>query len=108
MISGINRIAVLGAGTMGPGIAFAYAKCGYQVALYTRREATQDKARQRVEQIFHVRLKNGLMTEEQAAEIRDRISYTLSLEEACSDVQLIAETIVENIEAKRALYSEID
>lgn len=108
MISGINRVAVLGAGTMGPGIAFSYAQCGYQVALYTRSEATQARAREHVEQMFRIRVKNDLLTEEQAEEIRSRISFVLSLEEACADTQLIVETITENVEAKRTLYATID
>ena len=41
----IKKIAVLGAGTMGPGIAQVYAMGGYQVTMWTRSEATREKAK---------------------------------------------------------------
>ena len=40
----IKKIAVLGAGTMGPGIAQVYAMGGYTVTMWTRSESTRDKA----------------------------------------------------------------
>ena len=43
-LADIKKIAVLGAGTMGPGIAQTYAMGGYQVTMWTRSEKTRDKA----------------------------------------------------------------
>ena len=43
-LADIQKITVLGAGTMGPGIAQTYAMGGYQVTMWTRSEKTRDKA----------------------------------------------------------------
>ena len=43
-LSDIKKIAVLGAGTMGPGIAQTYAMGGYEVTMWTRSESTREKA----------------------------------------------------------------
>ena len=44
-LSDIKKIAVLGAGTMGPGIAQTFAMGGYEVTMWTRREETREKAK---------------------------------------------------------------
>ncbi|MDR2771830.1 MAG: 3-hydroxyacyl-CoA dehydrogenase family protein, partial [Clostridiales Family XIII bacterium] len=45
-LNDIKQIAVLGAGTMGPGIAQLFAMGGYAIALWTRSEETREKAKQ--------------------------------------------------------------
>ena len=44
-LADIKKIAVLGAGTMGPGIAQTYAMGGYEVTMWTRSESTREKAK---------------------------------------------------------------
>ena len=51
----IKRITVLGAGTMGPGIAQTFAMGGYEVVMWTRSESTREKAKASLRRIHEVR-----------------------------------------------------
>lgn len=98
-----NKIAVLGAGTMGPGIVATYAAKGYRVAVYSRSQQTLDRAKTVVESNLELLCREG-MGEAQTGEV----SYTTSLAEAVKDAWYIVETIVEKPEAKIALYEQLD
>ena len=104
--SDIKKIAVLGAGTMGPGIAQVYAMGGYEVTMWTRSESTRDKAL--------ASLKTQLDTfeaEELLEEPKDivlgRISFASTVEECVAGADFIQETIVEKADAKIELYDKL-
>lgn len=101
-----NKIAVLGAGTMGPGIVATYAAKGYQVAVYSRSQGTLDRAKAVVASNLELLCREGMGDDAQAA--ARRVSYTTSVEEAVRDAWYIVETIVEKPEAKVELYKQLD
>ena len=103
-----NRIAVLGAGTMGPGIATCYAMSGSYVRLYTRSEETLDKARRVIGANLELFSQEGICTKEAAADALSRITFTTCLEDAVEDVWYIAETVVEKPAVKKDLYEKLD
>lgn len=103
-----NKVAVLGAGTMGPGIATCYAVAGSPVQLYTRSEETLRTARRVIGANLELFLQEGLLNKEEAAAALSRITFTTCLEDAVRDVWYIAETVVEKPEVKQALYTKLD
>ena len=103
-----NKIAVLGAGTMGPGIATTYALQGYSVCLYSRSQATLERANRVVKSNMELFVQEGQIDQKTADGACRRISYTDSVEEAVKDAWYIAETVVEKIPVKTELYAKLD
>ena len=106
-LSDIKKIAVLGAGTMGPGIAQTYAMGGYEVTMWTRSEATRDKALAALKTQLDTFAEEGEIAAADVEAILGRISFALTVEEAVKGADFIQETIVENREAKEALYQQL-
>ena len=105
-LADIKKIAVLGAGTMGPGIAQTYAMGGYQVTMWTRSESTREKAIASLKaQLDTFEAANQLKEDKQA--IMDRINFALTVEEAVAGADMIQETIVEKVDAKQELYAQL-
>lgn len=104
----ITKIAVLGAGTMGPGIAQVYATGGYEVVMWTRSESTREKALASLQNQFATFVEEGEISREDADAALNRISFKLTVEEAIEGCQFIQETIVEKRDAKEALYAQLD
>lgn len=103
-----NKIAVLGAGTMGPGIATTYALQGYEVALYSRSQATLERASRVVASNMDLFVQEGQIDHAAAQAACRRIRYTDSVADAVKDAWYIAETVVEKIPVKTELYAQLD
>lgn len=106
-LADIKKIAVLGAGTMGPGIAQTYAMGGYEVTMWTRSENTRNKAIASLKAQLHTFAEEGEIKAEDVDTIFNRISFKLTVEEAVEGADMIQETIVENRDAKVALYEQL-
>lgn len=106
-IDDIKKIAVLGAGTMGPGIAQTYAMGGYQVTMWTRREETKEKAKAALKSSIATFVEEGIVAPEDEQAVYDRISFAATVEETVAGADFIQETIVENRDAKAALYEQL-
>ena len=103
----INKVGVLGCGLMGSGIAQTAAAAGCEVIvrevtdeLCERGFAGMDKSLARL-------VEKGALTAEQQAEIRGRVRGTTQLEDL-ADCDIVIEAIVENVEAKRDTYNQLD
>jgi 3-hydroxybutyryl-CoA dehydrogenase len=107
-VEDIKKVAVFGAGTMGPGVAQLFAAAGYEVALYSRKAETLEKALAMVEANFATLIAHGTVTQAAADAAAARIEPTQSVEEAGKDADFVLETIAENKDAKRQLYSELE
>ena len=105
-LADIKKIAVLGAGTMGPGIAQTYAMGGYEVTMWTRSESTREKAIASLHAQLDTFEEEGLLKESKDA-IMGRISFALTVEEAVKGADFIQETIVEKRDAKEELYAQL-
>jgi 3-hydroxyacyl-CoA dehydrogenase len=103
----IKKIAVLGAGTMGPGIAQTYAMGGYQVTMWTRSESTREKAKAALRTQLETFAQEGEIKAEDVDTIYSRVNFALTVEEAVAGADFIQETIVENRDAKVALYEQL-
>ena len=106
-LSDIKKIAVLGAGTMGPGIAQTYAMGGYQVTMWTRSESTREKAIASLKSQLHTFEEEGLLSES-IDTIFNRVNFALTVEEAVAGADFIQETIVEKKDAKEELYAMME
>jgi len=104
----IKKIAVLGAGLMGSGIAQVAAQAGYDVTLMDIEARFLDKGLATIEKNLKNLVTKGKMQAADAEAVRSRIKGFLSLEEAVKDVDLVIEAVIENMDLKKALYSEME
>ncbi len=106
-LADIKKIAVLGAGTMGPGIAQTYAMGGYSVTMWTRSQSTREKAQAALLTQLNTFAQEGEIPAEAVEAIYNRVDFALTVEEAVAGADFIQETIVENRDAKIALYNQL-
>lgn len=102
----IQTIGVIGAGTMGHGIAHVSAMAGYRVLLYDTKLDLAEKGRQKIEVNLDYGVKKGKVTQSARDEALERISLT----EALSDMkgcQLIIEAVPEKMDLKQKLFSDL-
>lgn len=104
----IKRVAVLGAGTMGHGIAHAAASAGFATRLYDVVELSLDKARDSIQQIVGQGVDLGKVQASEADAILDRLEMTSALPAALDGADLIIEAVPEQIDLKIALLAEVD
>jgi len=103
----MKKICVLGAGTMGSGIAQAFAAKGYEVIVRDIKDEFVQKGLGMIEKNIKKLATKGKITEEQAEEILSRVSGTTELS-LLDDVDLIIEAAVENMEIKKQIFKELD
>lgn len=104
----MRKVAIFGAGTMGPGLAQVFATAGYDVALWSRTSATLEKAASVIAANLATFAERGIVQPEAVPGIIARISPTQSVSEAAEAADVVVETIIENREAKQALFDQID
>ncbi len=107
-MSGINRIAVIGGGYVGQGLAIQFARGGYEVSLYNRTRESSSSAMERVEFFIRLYEENGLYTNEQAREARARIHPTIDFEEAASSADYAVESVSEDLPLKQDIFERLD
>jgi 3-hydroxybutyryl-CoA dehydrogenase len=109
MVEGdIKKVFIVGAGTMGHGIAQAFAQGGYQVSLFSRSQQTLDRASALIKTSLDTLAEEGLVERSQIPAIISRITPTQSLEEGAHDTDIALETIVEDAEAKKEIFAQLD
>jgi 3-hydroxybutyryl-CoA dehydrogenase len=104
----ITRITVLGAGTMGHGIAHAAIAGGYDTRMYDVSQAAVDKGRGAVEQVVRKGVELGKTTAADAEAMLRRLTVTTSLAEAFADTGMIIEAAPEKIDLKLQLFQQIE
>ena len=102
-----EKIAVIGSGTMGNGIAHVFAQNNYKVQLIDISNEILDKALSVIEKNFQRQVKKELITQEQMNQAISNISFTTKLEDA-SNAELVIEAINENIELKKEIFQNLD
>ena len=104
----IERIAVLGAGTMGHGIAHAAMTAGYDTALYDVTDAAVAKGKAAIDAVISKSVELGKATEADAASMRARLRTTTSVADAVRDADVVIEAAPEKIDLKLALFKEVE
>ena len=103
-----KNICVVGAGQMGQQIALNAAIHGFKVNLFDSYEHAMRKAKKWVNDYLQGRIQKGKMTEEKVMEVKRNINFTKKIEEAVADADFVIEAIIEKLDAKRELFSELD
>lgn len=103
----INKVAVIGAGTMGSQIAMVCSQAGYPVTLQDVSAESLEKAKDFLNMQMEKRIKKGRFTAEEVKSAFQRISFTTSLEEL-TESDLVIEAIVEKLDVKRELFKKLD
>jgi 3-hydroxybutyryl-CoA dehydrogenase len=103
----VTRIGVIGAGTMGNGIAQVFAQSGYDVQLVDAIEPALARARSTIEKSLGKFVEKGRMKAEERDAALGRLSTGTSVE-ALADVDFVVEAIVEDVAAKRDLFGQLD
>jgi 3-hydroxyacyl-CoA dehydrogenase len=103
----VNKVGVIGAGTMGSGIAMNFANAGMQVALLEVNDEALGKGLGIIDRNYQGGVKRGKMTEDQALACRGRITGTTDYE-SLSDADLIVEAVFENLELKQDIFAKLD
>ncbi|OBX25169.1 3-hydroxybutyryl-CoA dehydrogenase [Gelidibacter algens] len=103
----INKVGIIGSGTMGSGIAQVAATSGCKVKLYDTNQAALDKAKSALEKILARLVEKGRIDSAEKNRIQTNISYSDSLKDL-SDSDLTIEAIVENLEIKKKVFSELE
>ena len=107
-IKAMKNISVIGAGTMGNGIAHVFAQQGYKVALIDISRSALDKALATIAKNLDRQLKKELISEaEKEAALANLSTYT-SIEEGVAQAQLVVEAATENKELKFKIFETID
>jgi len=103
----INKVAVLGAGTMGMGIAWAFAGAGKKVVLYDIKKEFSDKALERIGKGLAKAEEKGQVPAGAKDFVTGNITPTGTIEDI-KDIDFVVESVFENMDVKKSLYAELD
>ena len=101
------NVAIIGSGTMGSGIAQVAATSGCTVKIYDTNEQALQKSKQSLEVTLSKLVEKAKIDENEKNRIQSAISYVNTLQEL-ADSNLVIEAIIENLEIKRKLFSELE
>jgi 3-hydroxybutyryl-CoA dehydrogenase len=101
------RVAVVGAGTMGAGIAQVCAQAGWETRLYDAFPEGLDAGITRIDAFWDSGISRGKTTPEQKSEWSANLSAVADLAEAVADVDLVIEAVPEIIELKRSIFADL-
>lgn len=104
----VQQAAVIGAGTMGRGIAFAIALKGIAVTLQDIKEEALESSKAYMKEQFDIAVKLGKTTEKEAQQNIEKIRYATSIEEAAKDADLVIEAVLELMDLKIDVFKQLD
>lgn len=104
----MTRIAVVGAGLMGHGIAQVFARVGHQVRLTSQSEASLERAAVRINCNLRMLVDMGAITEQEAKSTYANILFINEIESAVSDANVVFEAVYEDLDLKRSLFRRLD
>lgn len=103
----VTRVAVIGAGTMGSGIAVAFLDGGYQVTVAETTTEALEKGRERIIGLYDRAIRSGRMTVEARDRILARARFVTDLAEL-ADVDLVIEAVFEDMAVKQELFGRLE
>jgi len=103
-----SRITVVGAGTMGNGIAHVFAQYGFPVVLNDVKQEFLDRALKTIAQNLDRQVKKGTLSPDQKDATLKRIQPALSLQEASRNADLVVEAATEDPETKMTIFKALD
>ena len=103
----IKNVGIIGAGTMGSGIAQVAATADCKVKLFDLNQEALDKAKAALEKILNRLIEKGRIDDAEKNRIQDNISYVSDMK-SFSDADMTIEAIVENIDIKKKVFQELE
>jgi len=103
----ISKVGVVGAGSMGSGIANLAAISGFQVILHDVEQKFLDNGLSRINKFMEKSVAKGKMTEEQKKEVLERIQVTTNLEDF-KQADIVIEAVIEDLEVKKSVFAKLD
>ncbi|MEM3350968.1 MAG: 3-hydroxyacyl-CoA dehydrogenase family protein [Saccharolobus sp.] len=103
----IRKVSVIGAGIIGAGWATLLSTKGYKTFLYTEKKETLEKGLEKIRGYLNV-LKEIGMLNDPIDEYMKNITPTIELNEAINDTDFVIEAIIEDYEAKKKLFNQLD
>lgn len=105
-IKDIQKVLVLGAGTLGLRVGLQCAISGFETTIYDISEEALTKAKGTHEGIIKMLLRHEKLTENQADEARARLTFTTNAAAAAKDADFVNESVTENLELKREVWAQ--
>ncbi|MBK8611617.1 MAG: 3-hydroxybutyryl-CoA dehydrogenase [Chitinophagaceae bacterium] len=105
---GGGRISVIGAGTMGNGIAHVFAQSGFQVSLVDVNPSQLQRALDTINKNLDRQVAKGAITEEQKKSTLANISVSSIIAEGVKDANLVVEAATENVDLKLSIFEQMD
>jgi 3-hydroxybutyryl-CoA dehydrogenase len=106
-VSVMNKIAVIGAGTMGAGIAQIALEAGYRVNLRDIRDELIEKGIGTIQRFIGRKLEKEKITKDQYDDILERLKGTTDLKKALEGVELVVEAVFEKMALKKEVFKEM-
>ncbi|HVM40289.1 MAG TPA: 3-hydroxyacyl-CoA dehydrogenase family protein [Acidimicrobiia bacterium] len=103
----IKRVGIVGSGIMGSGVAEVAAKAGYEVVLRSRKQETADAMVASLEKSLAKQIEKGRLDEATRDEVLARVSATSNVADL-AECDLVLESVVEDLDVKKALFAELD
>lgn len=104
----MKNVTVIGAGTMGNGIAHVFAQSGFKVALADVNASQLEKAIQTITKNFDRQVSKGTVTEEQKQQALNNIQTFSDVAEAVKHAELVVEAATENVDLKLKIFKQLD
>lgn len=104
----MKNVAVIGAGTMGNGIAHVFAQFGYKVSLIDISQASLDKGMATIAKNLDRQVAKGALTEEEKNTTINNLTTFTSIEEGVKNVELVVEAATENVDLKLKIFADLD
>jgi len=103
----IKKVGVIGAGTMGNGIAHVFSLSGFEVTLVDVKKEILDKAMATIKKNMERQIKKEKITQEEMEQALKRITPSLSLDDA-GDSQVVVEAVYEDADLKKEIFTKLD
>ncbi len=103
----INRVGIIGAGTMGGGIAMTFANAGIPVTLLELNQEALDRGLAMISKNYGITVSKGKMSQE-AADKRQALITGSTSYDSLADVDLVIEAVFESMDVKRQVFGELD
>ena len=104
----MNKIAVIGSGTMGNGIAHVFAQHGFKVSIIDISEDALKKAITTIDKNLSRQVEKGTITADEKQLTLSNLSTTTFMKEGLQDVELVVEAATENLELKLKIFKDLD
>lgn len=102
----INKVLILGAGTLGLRVGLQSAISGFETTIYDINESAFDAAIKIQDGILKMLIRHEKLTEGEAEEAKQRLTFTTNAEKAANDADFLNESVTENLELKKRVWEQ--